>query len=310
MSSRAVKYGFALALIVVLFYLADVRQLWAALCELTWRAVLNLGLLSVILIYLSCYKWKIFIENFGSSVSIHRLFGLYLIGYFINLLVPSYVGGDAVRSWYIGKNVGQHQALSATILERYTGMVAMMTLGVVFVWFARLATWPMRAAILLMAAGLALITLLALSRSALRFVCRYRHFKKIVAHLEKVQDGLHLAGSNRPLLARALAASFVFHSFTVVNTLVAAWAVGWENPPIWELFVALPIILLIGSLPVSPSGLGLQEGAFMFFLSGLGATPAQALGVGVILRAKSYVLAVCGWLFWLRERAVLKAGQS
>ena len=59
-----------------------------------------------------------------------HLFNLYLVGYFVNLFMPSYLGGDLVRSWYAGKEIGQHEALAATILERYTGFVAMIVLAI------------------------------------------------------------------------------------------------------------------------------------------------------------------------------------
>ncbi|NBO19859.1 MAG: hypothetical protein EBV03_11695, partial [Proteobacteria bacterium] len=101
---------------------------------------------------------------------------------------------------------------------------------------------------------------------------------------------------------KALLLSVLFHSVTVVNTVAAGYVVGWDNPPIRELFVVLPLILLVGALPITPSGLGIQEGAFFYFLGGLGASPGQALGIALVLRAKSYLLALLGWLCWIFER--------
>jgi uncharacterized protein (TIRG00374 family) len=121
----------------------------------------------------------------------------------------------------------------------------------------------------------------------------------VIQSLNKIQAALNLARREKKLLAHALLLSFLFHTLTVVNTLICAYAVGWNTAPVGDLFVVLPLILLVGALPVAPGGLGLQEGAFVFFLTGIGATPAHALGIGLILRAKSYLLALIGWLFWL-----------
>jgi len=121
-------------------------------------------------------------------------------------------------------------------------------------------------------------------------------------HLENTQGVIREATSRRGVLMEALAVSLLFHSIPVVNTCAAAAAVGWYDVPVRELFVVLPIILLLGSLPITPSGLGIQEGAFVFFLTGLGASPAAALGVGVVLRAKSYLLALIGGAVWLAVR--------
>lgn len=312
LKAKSLKYIFAVLVLGILVYFVDVRELWQALSELTYEIVLYLALLSVALIYISALKWKLFIEAFNAQASVARLFQLYLVGYFVNLLAPSYVGGDIVRSWYLGKRVGQHEALAATILERYTGFVAMVSLSFVFMWSVERVTFEIKLVVFMVALGLLAITVLALSEKMLVWFERFiAHFgegaRKSVQHVRKIQDSFRLVKSDRKLLVKALALSFLFHSLAVVNTVAAAYAVGWFHPPIWELFVVLPLILLIGAIPVAPSGLGIQEGAFLFFLQGIGASPAQALGVGIVLRAKSYVLALCGGLIWLSIRGEGKA---
>lgn len=292
------------AVVLVGALVASVRldDLVAALSELTWPVAVFLVYISGVLIFISALKWKLFLESFGRSVSLVRLNALYYVGYFVNLLLPSHVGGDAVRSWYLGRSVGQHEAFAATILERLLGLVAMLGLGLISMWFVPNAPWQIRLSIAAMAAGLATAIGVALSPRCLAFVGRIPRTEKVVGHLGKVQQVLRSAAADRRVLAKTLLLSLLYHSLTVVNTVAAAAAVGWFGVPVGDLFVVLPVILLIGALPITPSGLGIQEGAFLFFLTGLGATPAQALGVGVVLRVKSYVLAAIGGLVWLAVR--------
>lgn len=277
----------------------DLRSLSEALGKLTLPVFLWLMLISVLLIYISALKWRLFLEGLQRESSAIRLFNLYLVGYFVNLLVPSYVGGDAVRSWYAGKRVGQHEALAATVLERYTGLVAMVVLAFASIWVVDGVTWQIKLAVAVLTVGVVGLTALALSPRLMAWAPQARNF---AAHLARVREALLVLLRNRRLLVKTMALSFLFHSFTVVNTIAAGHAVGWTNPPVLDLFTVLPLVLLIGSLPLTPSGLGLQEGAFLFFLTGLGATPAEALGVGVVLRAKSYVLALFGGILWLMIR--------
>ena len=297
-SARLLRNAAALLILAALFLLVDFAELLTALSQLSVGAVLGLLVISAMLILLSALKWKLFIKALSKPVSVLRLFMLYMVGYFINLLLPSYIGGDAVRSFYIGREVGQHHAAAATIMERYTGLVAMMILALVCMWLTDLVTVEIKLAVALMAVGLMLITLLSLSSWVLKVLAGIPRLASVVSHLKRIQDGFHAVRGKPGLLAATMVLSFLYHSLTVVNTLVAAWAVGWDSPPLTEMFVVLPVILLIGSLPLTPSGLGLQEGAFFYFLQGLGATPAQALGIGIVLRAKSYVLALIGWLVW------------
>ncbi len=294
----------ATVVLVALLWLVDVRQLIATLGNVTPALLLYFLFISVALIYVSALKWKFFLESHRGSkgVSLWKLFRLYLLGYFVNLLLPSYLGGDAARSFYIGRDVGQHQAAAATVLERYTGLAAMVLLALVFMWFSPLTTASIRATVLIIAVGLGTLTAVALSPKILTLVTSHRYLGGARRHLEKIQSSFQLARSNKPLLIRSLLLSFLYHSLTVINTLTAAYAVGWVHPPAAELFVVLPLILLIGAVPITPSGLGIQEGAFVYFLRGLGASGAEALGIAILLRAKSYVLALAGWVVWLDLR--------
>lgn len=300
MNKKIYKYLFSLLLLSVLVYLVDIRELWGALSQLTLEALFYLFVLAVLLVYVSAQKWQFFLDALGSRVPVFHLFKLYMVGYFINLVVPSYVGGDAVRSWYAGKKVGQHEAATATILERYTGMVAMVTLALGFVWMVDLVTFEIKCAVLLVSLGLFVLSVLALSPRLIDQFERITQLRPLLKHVRKVQSGFHLARKNNRLIVKSMALSYVFHTLTVFNTMVAAYAVGWYDPPVLDLFVVLPLILLIGAIPIAPSGLGIQEGAFFFFLTGLGAEPAQALGVGVVLRTKAYVVALVGGLIWWR----------
>jgi len=292
----------AVVLVVALIASVQVPELLAALAELTVPLALFLLFISVVLIYVSALKWKLFLESFGREVSLFRLNALYYVGYFVNLILPSHIGGDAVRSWYLGKSVGQHEAFAATILERLLGLIAMLGLALVSMWFVPNAPLQIRLAIIALAVGLALGIVVALSPRCLALVARFPRGELVRGHLGKVQGALRSAAADRRVLVKTLFLSLVYHSLTVVNTIAAAAAVGWFGVPVGDLFLVLPVILLIGALPITPSGLGIQEGAFLFFLTGLGASPAQALGVGVILRLKSYVLAAIGWVVWLTVR--------
>jgi uncharacterized membrane protein YbhN (UPF0104 family) len=300
--NRWAQRALALALIGALVVAVDFRALGAALGNITAVLAIFLVYISVVLVFVSALKWKLFLDSLGCRVSLVRLNALYYVGYFINLVLPSHVGGDAVRSWYAGKRVGQHAAFAATILERLLGLVAMVGLALVSMWFVPDLSAGIRAIVVLMALGLVGGVGVLLSPRAVAFIGRLPKGRVVRGHLEKTQGVLRDAMSRRGVLIEALALSLLFHSVTVVNTCAAAAAVGWYDVPVRELFVVLPIILLLGSLPVTPSGLGIQEGAFVFFLTGLGASPAAALGVGVVLRAKSYLLALIGGAVWLAVR--------
>jgi glycosyltransferase 2 family protein len=119
--------------------------------------------------------------------------------------------------------------------------------------------------------------------------------------LKKIQTALNLVLSNKKTLVFSLLLSLIFFVSAIFNTMWAGNAVGWSNPSFLDVGSVLPLILIIGALPITPSGIGVQEGVFYFFLHSIGATQSQALAVAVVLRIKWLILSLLGGLVWLFE---------
>lgn len=285
--------------IVILLYVIDVHTVVAALRDIRLIDLVYLLVLSIALVLVSVMKWRAFLERLGIQASIPHLFRLYLVGYFVNLIMPSSLGGDVVRSIYVGNNVDKVRAVSATLLERYTGLLAMVFMSLIAVFFAPQVTTQVRTLTFVVGFATLALTVALLTGQLVRLSALLRVPLKIHTKLERLQEGLHWGLSDRALLIRAAVLSISFHLLTIVNTAAVGHAVGWETIPWSDLLVVVPLILLVGAIPVSPQGLGIQEGAFLFFLHSVGATTGQALAIGLVLRAKSYVLAAVGGVMWL-----------
>jgi uncharacterized protein (TIRG00374 family) len=300
---RGLKYGIGILILLLLLRGVDYQTLLAAVSLISLSDILILLALSYLLIAVSVLKWSAFLKQRGISEGFHRLCGLYLVGYFVNLLMPSYIGGDVVRALKVGdKSTDKEAAFSATLLERYTGLAAMLVLASVSLAFSPFIT----AEITLLTALIVTVFVigsaagfLGVGSTLTRSIGILSRFSSIV---ERIEKGMRLGVSNRALLVKAALLSLLFHCLTIVNTVAVAHAVGWDSPPWLDLFVVVPLILLVGAIPLSPQGLGIQEGAFFYFLHSVGATEGQALAIGLVLRAKSYLLAMIGGIVWFCDR--------
>jgi len=310
MSFRGARYLLALVVVGVVVYWVSTGDLLAALREVSILDLVILMALSILLISVSVIKWRLFLRRLGINRSFGRLFGLYLVGYFVNTFTPSFIGGDVVRSLALGSNVNRTHAVSATALERYTGIVSMLFMALCAASVSPVITKEIFCVVLLAIAGCVVGTWLILSGYMNNLASRIGLPVKIVVTLETVRQALILGSSDRSLVARALFLSVVFHLLTIVNTAAVGTAVGWQEIPISGLLVVVPLILLIGAVPISPQGLGIQEGAFVFFLHAVGATTGQALAIALILRAKSYLLAIFGALVWVAWRGSFSDRES
>jgi len=295
----SLKYLGGAVILGFLLYMVDLRLLVDVLKQISIIDLITLAFISFLLIAVSVVKWRMFLNRLGVDASFWRLFGLYLVGYFVNLIMPSYIGGDLVRSLYVGGGVeGKSGGVSATVLERFTGLVAMVLIALVCVWWVPGVTWQMNLFTCVLALGLCVGSYLLFSGWIIWGLRKFSLLGRWVGAAEKLQQALVFGIQDRRLLRNAFLLSFIFHFLTIVNTAAVGHAVGWSNIPIGGLCVAVPLILVVGAIPIAPQGLGIQEGAFLYFLHSLGATPAQALAVGLVLRAKSYVLALLGGMVW------------
>lgn len=308
------RIGLALSLLALLFYIANARDVLLVFANLRLIYIVYLLLLSLVLIWLSCLKWRLFVRAAGHDAPVLELMKIYTMSYFFNMFMPSSLGGDVARSVQLGQHLKNlTSAFAITFMERVTGFLAMTFLGVIFVILNVGATAGVEAAILVVAfltfSG-ALVCFserlslwcFAFSVRVLKFIGAAGLALKLEALFQKLIESTAFARNNAPLFGRAMLYSFAFHFFAVVNTYVAALAIGWYDASFTSLFIVVPLVLLVSAAPITPSSIGIQEGAFIYFLKRIGSTSAEGLGVALILRAKNFITALAGGLIWLMYR--------
>ncbi len=309
----ALRLAFALLLLLLLFYFVDFKLLVQAFSNLDALVIFYLLVLSVLLIAVSCIKWRLFVRAAGYEVSLTRLMSYYTMAYFFNMFLPSSLGGDVARGVQLGRYLGdQERALAATFIERLTGFFAMTLIGAVFVLAGASSTKGLEVPILFLFGATSIACLPALSRAAggllgqvgdaLFALLPSRFSTPALKLFHRILGSLNFAHNNPALLSRAILLSVAFHMLAVVNTYICAIGVGWDSASFAGLSVAVPLVLIVSAMPITPSSIGVQEGAFVFFLHSVGATHAQALGVALILRAKNILVALAGGLLWVMQR--------
>lgn len=308
MNLKKIKYLLAFLIIVALIKFTGASDLLNVFLKLEFKYIFYLLAISFVLITISCIKWRLFIRAWGHDAPLLDLIKIYTITYFYNMFAPSFIMGDLARSYHLGKLIeNQKDAFVTTFLERFTGLLAMVLLGSIFVVIGTKTTEGVELAILLVAFFVILAALILFSESAYHFSCKIilkildiLKLKKLKIKIEKffsqIREAMIVARSNQMLFVKAMFWSILFHFGTVINTYTAALAIGWKDADFGGLCVTVPLVLLVSIAPITPSGIGIQEGAFMFFLQKLGATQAESLGVGLVLRGKNIITAVIGWL--------------
>lgn len=325
MKKKVLHIVLALSLLTGLFYLVGVAQLIETLAGIELVYLVYLGLLSVMMIWVSCLKWQLFVRAAGHDVRISKLMSYYTMSYFFNMFMPSTVGGDVARSVQLGYHLKSFDnVFAATFVERLTGFLAMNLIAVTFVAVGVQVTEGVElvvlivamvtliAAVVLFSPGLSTVAVSLFAHDGLVGVVLGRaglgaFAARLESFLRRASRAMDFARSRGGLFWAAMGYSVVFHFLTVVNTYTVARCLGWHEVDFFGLCVVVPMALLVSVAPLTPAGVGVQEGAFLYFLTRLGATRAQGLGVGIILRAKSVIIAFIGGLLYLSSRSRLES---
>lgn len=277
----------------VLELLRDVDPLW-----------LTIGFgLAIPGILVSTLKWQILLRVQGiDGFGFLRLWTLYFLGIFFSSFLPTEVGGDAVRSYFVGRPYGKvAQALAAAFIERVTGFGAVIiyaVLGSILNW-SLAQTYGLSVisfgALLAVLIGLPVVTHPRLGAWLRTWTIGHR-MTWIWDKIQSFQRGLSLY--RQPgVLTTAMIISFVNQAISIIAIYAYGAAIGLFLD-MQVLLLIVPIIILIGVLPISVSGLGIREGAFVVLLTAVGTSPGHAFTVALLSRVGLVLPALIGGLLY------------
>jgi hypothetical protein len=215
--------------------------------------------------WISSMRWQQFCRQLNlSTVSTQKLYGWYLQGMFYSLFLPGSIGGDVSRILNLSETTGCSKKLaSLTVLgERFTGLLAIV--GLTLVSGVLLPQEPLLPWLrCLLVGGLMTVLLLGL---LLRFrpVHQYPLPATLQPLMTKLSDVFSLLSQPRFLLDTMGYSVFIQILMLMIQAL-SAQAVG-INASLPSLGFAYGWTNLLSILPVSLNGIGVREGALVYFL--------------------------------------------
>jgi glycosyltransferase 2 family protein len=297
----AAKVAVSAGLLAALAAASDPGALAALLGRLApGHAVLAVLLLAAIAV-VSGLRWWLVGRAIGAPLPLRDCVSLMFVGSFFTQVLPTSIGGDAVRILLAGRHgLPYGRAFSGVMLERASGLLALVVVVAAgALWLgARLDPPALRLLLLLSLPGL--LAVLAL-------LCRLDSLPLPAALARLARPFLALAADARRVLL-APRVSLVLLLLSAVAQLLTVGAV-WLLAQGLGLALGLadslalvPAIVLITFFPLSFAGWGVREGAAVLLLGLAGLTTDAALAVSVLLGLGSLAAGLPGCLLWLRSR--------
>lgn len=297
----AAKVAVSLGLLATLAAASDLAALEALLTRLQPLHAAAAVLLLAGILAVSGFRWWLVGRAIGAPLPLRDCLALMFIGGFFTQVLPTSVGGDAVRSLLAARRgLSYGKAFGGVLLERAGGLLALVLMAAGGVLWLGDRLQPA-------ALGGVLLLALPVLLAVLALLCRldWLPLPATLAHRARPLAVL-AADARRVLLAPATAIALLLLSAVAQLLTVGAvflLAAGLGLPLSFTDSLALvPGIVLIGFFPLSFAGWGVREGAAVLLLGVVGLSADAALAVSVLFGLGLLAAALPGCLLWLKSR--------
>jgi uncharacterized membrane protein YbhN (UPF0104 family) len=203
--------------------------------------------------FLQAVRWHLVLRAGDHPLRIGRAMRLVYVGYFFGQLLPSSVGGDAVRAWYArGPGIGLGDAVNSVIVDRIFALVALLLL------ITCTAPWLL-ARLPHAAAQSVLLATAALAAAGVIAMLAFHHFERHLPARQPFTAARRLMAILRRTLLHpgyafpALVLSAAVHIGVTFIVYVIARGLGTAIG-LLDCLLLVPPVMLVATLPISIAG--------------------------------------------------------
>jgi glycosyltransferase 2 family protein len=252
-------------------------------------------------------RWRRLLLSQGIEEGLPWLTRAFLVSYTAGQILPTSIGGDAVRILETSRRHPERLgAISAIVLlERALGGAATVLLGAVgFVlavgrYDVGAYLW-IEGAFVLLTFVLAFLMFSRAARPLLRMTAPLLRRLKLERPVRAVYDGIHVFRERSGLLVGLFLFTVAIQAVRVLAIWATARAVGIDLPP-RIYYVMGPLFFLVLLVPFTLNGFAVREAFFVSFLGGVGVDADQAFAAGFLFFVVTVAMALPGAAILLWE---------
>ncbi len=302
--STIIKICISIAIMYLLLRSQDMDKLWQTFASVNPFSVLFVAVLFLCTQSISTFRWSVILKK-DMDISYFRLLSIYFVGMFFNNFLPTMVGGDLVKGYYLYKYSRKGDiALASIFMDRYSGFAALMCITALALipGYALIAGTALPGFFVLLIGGFFAMSLVIwvgpLHSWAMKILDRI-HFYGINKKIDTFYKVLMGYKSHPDILAKIFGCSVLVQGGVIVGYFVLGRGLGIDVP-LGYYFLFIPLTTAISMLPISLSGLGIREGAFVYLFTMVGATKEQAIALSLLWFATCAFVSIIGGVEYVR----------
>ena len=292
------KIAASLILITIVVHAFDVRGITTHFEKVDVATLLLAVSVALSIALMHTARWLAVIAAGGYRLGFRTALQIVLIGHFFNQVLPSSVGGDAVRAWCAyraGLSLGA--AAGTVIIDRAVALFALLLLVAAGLpWLFEIvadpvARWTLSTVIFIGLAGFGVF--LALSGLP-RFLARWRAVRVLLDLAALARKVMSAPRHALPVILFSVL-GFVGAAF-IVFCLARAMQL---DVTLKDCVLLVPPVVLITVVPVSIAGWGLREGAMVVAFGFIQVPASAAFALSVLFGLTFAIVSLPGSLLWL-----------
>ena len=262
------------------------------------------------------FRWHLLMRAVDIDIGAPRAFIINMVGAFYNTFMPGSTGGDLLKAYYAAKLTPGHRtrAVMSVIVDRAIGLLALIILGggmASYLAFrpheagdpvARRCAQVAGGALVILAGTIVGLTVfytpLLRRMTGLDFILRRLPLQ---AQVSKAVHTMELYRRRPMLVLATLLMTFPVHMTVIFAAMCAGMAFGIRLTPGYY-WVVVPVVVLAGSIPISPQGAGVMEFFAILLTSRQGCTVSQAFALTMSIRLVQIFWNLTGGIFVLRGK--------
>ncbi len=312
----ALQVGLSVVLIAAVLWQADLHRIGNALRDSSPSWFVAAVAINIVATAIMALRWHLLLLARGRrDPGLWWLFETYSIALLLGQILPTAVGGDAVRAIDLARRTGARaEAVSSVVVDRVVGLAALGALAA----GGALAggTGIDRATAVALGCGVLAATLLAAValfslrvRPLLRRLAPLARKCRVEAPLRSLYHALHAYRGHPGALALVFLLGVVAQGMRAISIYFLAQGMGLDLG-FATLLVLCPVLFLVTVVPASLNGIGLREATFVVVLRGADVAREDAFALGLAFFAVGVLTGGLGGLALLRRSIAGHRGRT
>ncbi len=265
------------------------------------------GALIFVMVLANALRWKVILKSKDVRVPYWRLVYFYLVGIFFSSILPTSIGGDFARVVAVANATERGaDALASVVVERFLGFFILLPVALFSLPFVsdRISEWKLLVIVGCVAIAVFVGAYLMLLRPVARrlamvlnpllsILVRFRARER----LEKAYEAVVAYSKYRGTILIALLLSLVARLLWIGGCFVLAQSLEIRSG-FMALLLVVPVVELVRMIPISISGLGLREAAFVVMLKQFGVADSKAFTLAVTIYVLFFLLGIVGGVLY------------